>query len=83
MLQLSTLEEEDWGWFVHIDEEPSKKNIAYMKRIAIPCTIKEEDDDIDEKINEKVNEKIKKYESDTYLYIGCIVTLLTFIVSKL
>lgn len=75
---VSSLEEE-WGWFVHIDEEQPIKNKSFMKRIAVPPSIKEEDEQIDKKIDEKIN----KYESDTYLYIGCIVTILTFMVSKL
>lgn len=70
---------EDWGWFVHIDEEQPIKNI-FIKHIAIPCTIKEEEQ---EEQDYEIHDKIKKYESNTYLYISCIVSILTFIVSKL
>lgn len=81
-LEISHSLDEEWGWFVHIDEEPLNKNIAYMKHISVPCTIKEEDE-LEKKIDSILNEKIKKHESDTYLYIGCVVTILTFIVSVL
>jgi hypothetical protein len=81
-LEMTQILEEEWGWFVHIDEEPLNKNIAYMKRISVPCTIKE-DDELEKKIANILDEKIKKHESDTYLYIGCVVTILTFMVSVL
>ena len=81
-LEMTQSLEEEWGWFVHIDEEPLNKNIAYMKRISVPCTIKE-DDELEKKIANILDEKIKKHESDTYLYIGCVVTILTFMVSVL
>jgi hypothetical protein len=74
--------EDDWGWFIHIDEELPTKNHVHTKRISVPCTIKE-DDELEKKIASILNEKIKKNESDTYLYIGCVVTILTFMVSVL
>lgn len=77
--------EEEWGWFVYIDEEPIKNNL-YLKRISIPYTITEDKEDKEDKeINTTniINKTLKNYETDIYLYIGCIATFLTYMISKL
>jgi hypothetical protein len=82
-LNMSQNLEDEWGWFIHIDEEVPIKNNAYIKRISVPCTIKEEDE-LEKKIDSILNEKnFKKNETDTYLYVGCIVSILTIMVTIL
>ena len=74
--------EEEWGWFVYIDEEPIKNNV-YLKRISIPYTITEDKEDNEINIINNINKELKNYETCFYLYIGCIATILTYMISKL
>jgi hypothetical protein len=66
--------DDDWGWFIHIDEEFPLKETAYMKRISMPCKNKED--------LYVINNVIKKSESDGYFYFGCIISFVTYMLLR-